>query len=471
MGSCHGRAAAKWWEETTAPHVLSSPWVRFPFGKVLRGAFMVATFMVWLDATFLRSGTVSYLDPYTTDSNIQPLALILVWYFWVASLWFFFQSNWESLSGSLLFALGVTISIWTMCFEEYWVATSLGTNYVLVLLLNCSVHPVTILPNNIFGVLWAIYMSTKTDHMFFDPAHLPLEVYSLSSAWICFVAFTRNFTLRVETYFALMEATEPTEQQRATSDRSDIADPFRRSLGAYCLVLGGRGEQLVLLGLGALDRKAAGPRWTLSLLEESFADMHHGSTLSWTCVHFFGAFLAQILRGRRGNGTVWLFARHYAFTWLDCSFANGWSSRQSHVLFLCSKLVRFWPLPAIVFSADASALWHSSLHLFACDFDFCGHQPHPFSCWDRPCDWPPLLHCSLLPSDGELCHGLFYAQSRSGRSSTRARGAQHSCEFHATRAAVKKSIGIDSQFLSHWLHRMDAGKVYPRTPQIHPNSS
>ena len=44
--------------------------------------FMVATFMVWLDATFLRSGTVSYLDPYTTDSNIQPLALILVWYFW-----------------------------------------------------------------------------------------------------------------------------------------------------------------------------------------------------------------------------------------------------------------------------------------------------------------------------------------------------------------------------------------------------
>jgi len=237
MGSCHGRAAAKWWEETTAPHVLSSPWVRFPFGKVLRGAFMVATFMVWLDATFLRSGTVSYLDPYTTDSNIQPLALILVWYFWVASLWFFFQSNWESLSGSLLFALGVTISIWTMCLQEYWVATSLGTNYVLVLLLNCSVHPVTILPNNIFGVLWAIYMSTKTDHMFFDPVHLPLEVYSLSSAWICFVAFTRNFTLRVETYFALMEATEPTEQQRATSDRSDIADPFRRSLGAYCLVL------------------------------------------------------------------------------------------------------------------------------------------------------------------------------------------------------------------------------------------
>ena len=124
-----------------------------------------------------------------------------------------------------------------MCLQEYWVATSLGTNYVLVLLLNCSVHPVTILPNNIFGVLWAIYMSTKTDHMFFDPVHLPLEVYSLSSAWICFVAFTRNFTLRVETYFALMEATEPTEQQRATSDRSDIADPFRRSLGAYCLVL------------------------------------------------------------------------------------------------------------------------------------------------------------------------------------------------------------------------------------------
>ena len=237
MGSCHGRAAAKWWEETTAPHVLSSPWVRFPFGRVLRGAFMVATFMVWLDATFLRYRTVYYLDPDTSVSNIQPLALVLVWYFWVASLWFFFQSNWESLSGSLLFALGVTTSMWTMGVQEFWVTTSLGTNYVLVLLLNCSVHPVTILPNNIFGVFWAIYMSTETDHMFADPVHLPLQVYSLSSAWICLVAFTRNFTLRVKTYFAVMEATEPTEQQRATSDRLDLADPFRRSSGAYCLVL------------------------------------------------------------------------------------------------------------------------------------------------------------------------------------------------------------------------------------------
>ena len=89
---------------------------------------------------------------------------------------------------------------------------------------------------------------------------------------------------------------------------------FQKVFGSLLLGAGGRGEQLVLLGLGALDQKAAGLRWKLSLLEESFANMHHGSTLSWTCVRFFGAFLAQILRGRRGNGNVWLFARHYAFT-------------------------------------------------------------------------------------------------------------------------------------------------------------
>ena len=61
------------------PQVLSSPWVRFPLGRVLRGTFMVVTFVVWLDATFLRGGTVSYLDPELSDSTILPLALILVW--------------------------------------------------------------------------------------------------------------------------------------------------------------------------------------------------------------------------------------------------------------------------------------------------------------------------------------------------------------------------------------------------------
>ena len=214
---------------------------------------------------------------------------------------------------------------------------------------------------------------------------------------------------------------------------------FQKVFGSLLLGAGGRGEQLVLLGLGALDQKAAGLRWKLSLLEESFANMHHGSTLSWTCVHFFGAFLAQILRGRRGNGNVWLFARHYAFTWLGCSFAKCSSSRRSHVLFFCSKFVWFLHFPAIVFYADASELWHSSLHLSACDFDFCGLQPHPFNFLDELCDRNPPRHSSLLPSDGESCHELFPAQSRSGRrSSKRARGAQHSCEFHATRGAVKR---------------------------------
>ena len=218
------------------PQVLSSPWVRFPLGRVLRGTFMVVTFVVWLDATFLRGGTVSYLDPELSDSTILPLALILVWYFWVASLWFFYTSSWESLSGSLLFALGATISTWTMV-QDYWVASSLGSVYALVLLLNCSVHPLALLPNNLFGVFWVIFMSTETDHFEFDPVYFPLELYSLSSAWICLVAFTWDFTLRVKTYFAVMEATESAEQRTATSDRSDIADPFRRSLGACCLVL------------------------------------------------------------------------------------------------------------------------------------------------------------------------------------------------------------------------------------------
>ena len=116
--------------------------------------------------------------------------------------------------------------------------------------------------------------------------------------------------------------------------RSCYSWSLQKVFGSLLLGAGGRGEQLDLLGLGALDQKAAGPRWTLSLLEESFAKMQHGSTFSWTCVHFFGAFLAQILRRRRGTGTVWLLARHYSCTWLGCRLANCSSSRQSHVLFL-----------------------------------------------------------------------------------------------------------------------------------------
>ena len=201
---------------------------------------MVFTFALWLDATIVSVGTVKHIDPLFGDSTIMPLALILVWYFWAASLWFSFQSSWESFTGSFLFALGATISICTMGEEDYWVAPSLGTNYALVLLLNCSVHPVTLLPNFLHGVFLLSYRSVDTNPFAFDPVHFILGVYSLTSALFCLVAFTRDFTLRVRTYFAVMEATEPTEQPAATSNRLDMAamaDPSRRSLGALRVVL------------------------------------------------------------------------------------------------------------------------------------------------------------------------------------------------------------------------------------------
>ena len=168
----------------------------------------------------------------------------------------------------------------------------------------------------------------------------------------------------------------------------------------------------------------------------------HGSTLF---LDLRGISLVPFLRkscaGRRGNGNVWLFAppTMLLLDWV-VSFAKCSPSRRSHVLFFCSKFVWFFGVSQQLYSMQM--LLNFGTHPFIClpvTLIFVGFNLIPSTFWMNSVietRLGTLLSCLQMVRS---CHELFPAQSRSGRrSSTRARGAQHSCEFHATRGAVKR---------------------------------
>lgn len=71
--------------------LLNSPWVKRPFGRGSRVAWMLIT-LICVTSKF----EVGYMLLYVFET--KPLTLIFTWYFWAASLWSLVNSSWESLS-------------------------------------------------------------------------------------------------------------------------------------------------------------------------------------------------------------------------------------------------------------------------------------------------------------------------------------------------------------------------------------
>ena len=110
MASGMFTAAVAWWKETTDVTILCSPWVCRPVGRWVRTGTILANVFWWacfylkhppsLNGIALQSRGFASLD-----SGFNVLIVILMWYFWAASLWYYFMAAWESFSGSLFFCL------------------------------------------------------------------------------------------------------------------------------------------------------------------------------------------------------------------------------------------------------------------------------------------------------------------------------------------------------------------------------
>lgn len=90
FSACRSRWMA-WWGETTDIVFLNSPWVKRPFGRGFRIAWMLITLICVASQPDIGA-------MFLFVSEIKTIFLIFTWYFWVASLWSLGNSSWESLS-------------------------------------------------------------------------------------------------------------------------------------------------------------------------------------------------------------------------------------------------------------------------------------------------------------------------------------------------------------------------------------
>eukprot|EP00438_Fugacium_kawagutii_P029302 Skav208001 [mRNA] locus=scaffold1203:202359:203669:+ [translate_table: standard] len=207
MASCCGsRRFGKWWTETTDVHVLSSPWVRRPMGRGLRISWMVMSLGLWI---FGMSNDI--ISKIISDSGSLSLQLILMWYFWAASLWIYCQSSWESISGSVLFALGGVLSFRMLSFDDTVLRSADVFSFAEILLFHSSLHPVAVLPNWIFNIFLDGFRLVERWDDFMDPIDNPLQIYSVVSTSILLVLFTLDFTKRVKIAVTIMNLTEVSE--------------------------------------------------------------------------------------------------------------------------------------------------------------------------------------------------------------------------------------------------------------------
>eukprot|EP00438_Fugacium_kawagutii_P029303 Skav208002 [mRNA] locus=scaffold1203:205383:206699:+ [translate_table: standard] len=208
MASCCGsRRFGKWWTETTDVHVLSSPWVRRPMGRGLRISWMVMSLGLWIFG--MSNDIISKIFSYSGSLSLQ---LILMWYFWAASLWIYCQSSWESISGSFLFALGGVMSFRILSFQDAVLRSADFFGFTGVLLFHSSLHPVAVLPNLIFSIFFIGFrLVVEGWKNFMDPIDNPLQIYSVVSTSILLVLFTLDFTKRVKIAVTIMNLTEVSE--------------------------------------------------------------------------------------------------------------------------------------------------------------------------------------------------------------------------------------------------------------------
>lgn len=206
--ACHGMrmltwATAKaWWNKSTDPMVLGSPWICRSGSRPFRFVLIVLTFWRFF-REFELVGMRERIDRSPVNGIFDALSMILAWYCLAASLWFLCTTSWASFPGSFCFSLSILITIWQA-------GTHLDTRYstyfilVFVFFARCSVHPVCLLLTIGFScfcnksvlVKWAM-----------DPLATIQWLYSISSLCFSLACYTVDFTNRIKAIDAMLDST------------------------------------------------------------------------------------------------------------------------------------------------------------------------------------------------------------------------------------------------------------------------
>ena len=206
--ACHGMrmlrwATAKaWWNKSTDPMVLGSPWICRSSSRPFRFVLIILTFWRFF-REFELVGMRERIDRSPVNGIFDALSMILAWYCLAASLWFLCTTSWASFPGSFCFSLSILITIWQA-------GTHLDTRYstyfilVFVFFARCSVHPVCLLLTIGFScfcnksvlVKWAM-----------DPLATIQWLYSISSLCFSLACYTVDFTNRIKAIDAMLDST------------------------------------------------------------------------------------------------------------------------------------------------------------------------------------------------------------------------------------------------------------------------
>ena len=207
--ACHGMhmltwATTKaWWNKSTDPVVLGSPWICRSGSRHFRFVLIVLTFCRFF-REFEVVGLCERIDRSPVNGIFDALSLILAWYCLTASLWLLCTTSWASLTGSLCFCLWILITIWQ---AGTYLDSKFSSYFVLVFVCfaRCSVHPVCLLLTICFA--WICTESVLLVTRERDPLATIQWLYSISSLCISLASYALDFTNRIKAIDTLFNST------------------------------------------------------------------------------------------------------------------------------------------------------------------------------------------------------------------------------------------------------------------------
>ena len=195
-----GAELLAWWRDTTDVVVLSSPWLRRGTGRFCRCVFILAKILTWLLSHGFDYAPLRWNDQLGPFMRYRNIALFCVMSFCLAaSLWTSLRTSQESLRGSFLFGVGMTISFELLVSYALWLPGEMYFPVAVAVMCHCNVHPLvlTLMIGYHFATIIQIMM-TLLDVQMQMWKYSPQLLHLTAFEFILLAAFTWDFTQRVK---------------------------------------------------------------------------------------------------------------------------------------------------------------------------------------------------------------------------------------------------------------------------------
>lgn len=195
------QAARQWYDETTEKTIVSSPWVGYANGYIVRCFWTVTLILSWcfLKWSHLEGGGGTFDGGHAAvQKKTQALWLrtLAMWYCWAGTIWSLLSGHWREIVGTFLYSVSLCLSFDLAQADYFWLTPGEIQNMaVFTIVAHSNAHPLSLMCIPALRLLGDRFWCD----LFINKGYFKLNtrMYDYCSQLLLLFSFTRTFTLRV----------------------------------------------------------------------------------------------------------------------------------------------------------------------------------------------------------------------------------------------------------------------------------